>query len=281
MKRSKKLAARVDGSLRFLRDKAEVTRLLILAEMEREPGATLSDVAERLDVTVQAISAYAKELVSDGLLAEHGPQRVTPKGLQTLHEGVRQLRAAVDAVATPLAVIRVASAIAATRIKEGERVGLVMQEGELHARSRFRAASMGRALRDAEPGDEVVVGDLTGLVELTAGRITVVALPSPMEGGVARVDVPRLRALLKDMPRVDKVAALGTGARVLAARLGPIDLDFAAARAAFNAAERGLDVRLFVSRDRLPEAMQAFEQGNAGTLRRVAVELVEAPELRA
>jgi len=268
----------VAAPLRLLRDRSEVTRLLILAELEREPGATLSDIAQKLDVTVQAVSAYAKELVSDGLLAESGPHRVTPKGLQTLHEGVRQLRAAVDAVATPLAVIRVASAIAATRIKENERVGLVMQDGELHAKARVRAASMGRALRDAEPGDEVVVGDLTGLVELTPGRITVVAVPSPMEGGIARVDVPRLRAMLKELPRADKVAALGTGARVLAARLGPVDLDYAAARAAFNAAERGLDVRLYVSRDRLPEAMQAFEQGNAGTLRRVPVELVEVPE---
>ena len=271
----------MDAPLRLLRDKSGVTRLLILAEMEREPGATLSDIAAKLDVTVQAVSAYAKELVSDGLLAEEGPHRVTPKGLQTLHEGVRQLRAAVDAVATPLAVIRVASAIAATKIKANERVGLVMIEGELHARARTQAASMGRALADADAGDEVVVGDLTGLVELVPGKITVVALPSPMEGGTARVDLPRLRAMLKELPRAHKVGALGTGARVLASRLGGLDLDFAAARAAFNAAERGLDVRLFVSRDRLPEAMQAFEQGNAGTLKRVSIELVEAPELRA
>lgn len=270
-----------DAPLRLLRDKAGVTRILILAELEREPGATLSDVAERLDVTVQAVSAYAKELVADGLLAESGPHRVTAKGLQTLHEGVRQLRSAVDAVATPLAVIRVASAVAATKVKAGERVGLVMQDGELHARARVRAGSMGRALNDAEPGEEVVAADLTGLVELAPGRITVVALPSPMEGGVARVDVPRLRGMLKDLPRAHKVAALGTGARVLAARLGEVHFDFAAERAAFNAAERGLDVRLFVTRDRLPEAMQAFEQGNAGTLKRVGVELVEAPEVRA
>lgn len=270
---------RVTAALRLLRDKAEVTRLLILAELEREPGATLSDIAEKLDVTVQAVSAYAKQLEADGLLFDSGPHRVSPKGLQTLHEGVRQLRSAIDAVSAPLAVIRVASAIAATKVKANERVGLVMQEGELHARARARAASTGRALTDAEPGDEVVVGDLTGLVELAPGKITVVALPAPMEGGTARVDLPRLRGLLKELPRADKIGALGTGARVLASRLGPLDFDFAAARAAFNAAERGLDVRLFVTRDRLPEAMQAFEQGNAGTLKRVSTELVEAPEL--
>ena len=265
----------------MLRDKAAITRLLILAEMEREPGATLSDVAEKLDVTVQAVSAYAKELVADGLLAEAGPQRVTPKGLQALHEGVRQLRSAVDDVATPLAVIRVASAIAATKVRKDERVGLVMQDGELHARAKARSASMGRALHDAEAGDELVVADLAGMVELEPGSITVVAVPSPMEGGTARVDLPRLRAMLRDLPRAHKVGALGTGARDLARRLGAVDFEFAAERAAFNAAERGLDVRLFATRDRLPDAMETFERSNAGTLKRVGVTVVEAPWGRA
>ncbi len=261
---------------RLLRDKAAVTRLLILAEMEREPGVTLSEVASRLDVTVQAVSAYAKDLVAEGALdAEHA---LTPQGRASLHEGVRQMRAAVDAVATPLSVIRVTSAVAATRIKAGDRVGLVMQEGDLAAKARLRASSTGRALRDAEAGEEVVVGDLAGLVELEPGRIHVVAVPGPQEGGIARVDLPRLRGALKEMPRADKVGAVGTGARLLARRLGEVHFEFAAERAAFNAAERGLSARLFVSRDRLPQVMQAFEEQNQGTLRRVPVDAWDAPE---
>lgn len=270
-----------EAPLKLLRDKAGVTRILILAELEREPGATLSGVAERLDVTVQAVSAYAKELVAEGLLAEEGPQRVTPKGLQTLHEGVRRLRAAVDSVATPLSVIRVTSAIADTKVREGESVGLLMQSGDLHAKARLRSSSMGRALHDAESGDELVVGELSGLVDLKPGAITVIAVPSPLEGGTARVDLARLRGQLRELPRAQKVGAVGTGARVLAGRLGEVDFEFAAESAAFNAAERGLDVRLFVSRDRLPEVVQAFERSNAGTLKRVGVTVIEAPEGRA
>jgi predicted transcriptional regulator len=264
----------------LLRDKTRLTRLLVLAELERDASATLSDIARRLDVTVQAVSTYARGLVDEGLLrAEGAAFRVTPRGRQELHEGVRQLRGAVDAVTAPLSVIRVTSAIAAGRIKANETVGLYMQAGDLAAKPRHRSPSTGRATHDAEPGDEVVVTDLAGLVELSPGRIQVVALPSPMEGGVARVDLPRLRALLRDAQRVAKVGALGTGAAILARKLGAApDFEFAADRAAFNAAERGLDVRLFVTRERLPDAMQAFEEMNAGTLRRVSVELVEAPE---
>lgn len=265
---------------RVLRDRTGITRLLVLAELEKDPGATLSEVAQRLDVTVQAVSTYAKSLVADGLLAgTNAGHRVTPRGLQSLHEGVRRLRSAVDAVATPLSVIRTTSAVAATKVRAGERVGLVMQDGDLAARARVRASSTGRALNDAEPGDEVVVTDLAGLVDLVPGRIHVVAVPGPVEGGIARVDLPRLRAMLKDEPKPEKTGAVGTGARLLARRLhGAVDFEFAAERAAFNAAERGLRVRLFVSRERMPDVMPALEEQNAGTLRRVGVDLLEAPE---
>lgn len=271
----------MDAPGKLLRDRSGLTRLLVLAALEKEPGCTLSEVARRLDVTVQAVSAYAKGLAEDGLLAdgEHG-YAVTPQGLQHVHEGVRQLRAAVDAVATPLSVIRVASAVAAARVNAGERVGLYMEGGDLAAKPRLRASSTGRAVHDADVGEEVVVADLSGLVDLQPGRIQVIAVPSPMEGGVARVDAARLRALLKDHARPHKTGAVGTGAAILARRLGDVHFEFAADRAAFNAAERGLDVRLFVSRDRLPQVMQAFEELNGGTLRRVLVEVAEAPEVR-
>lgn len=261
---------------KLLRDKSGITRLLVLAEFEREPGGTLSRAAHALGVTVQAVSAYVKALEADGLLDPEG--RVTPQGLQTLHEGVRRLRGAVDEVATPLSVIRVASAVAAARIRAGERVGLFMDAGDLAAKPRSHAPSTGRAIHDAEPGEEIVVTDLTGLVDLQPGRLTVIGLPSPAEGGMRRVDLPRLRALLRTQPKPRKVGAVGTGAMLLAHRLGALDFQFAAERAAFNAAERGLDVRLFVTRDRLPGVMQDFDTLNAGTLRRVVVELLDAPE---
>lgn len=278
MKSGKACRRSVDAP-RLLRDKTAITRLLILAELERDAGATLSEVAQRLGVTVQAVSVYAKALEADGLLGPDDDARVTPKGLQVLHEGVRQLRGALDAVATPLSVIRVTSAIATAPVKEGERVGLFMTGGELTARPRARASSTGRATHDARAGDELVVGDLSGLVDLDAGRIHVIGVPSPAEGGSRKVDFPRLRGVLKDAQRPAKIGAVGTGATVLARRFGDVDFEFAAERAAFNAAERGLDVRLFVTRDRLPQVMQAFDQLNGGTLRRVSVELVDAPEV--
>ena len=274
-----------DDVRRRLRDRTGITRLLILAELERREGTTLSDVASALGVTVQAVSAHAKDLAAMGWLrSAEGSYRATPKGLQSLHEGVRHLRDAVGALAAPLDVIQLASAVAVANIQAGEAVGLFMEDGELAARPSTTAPSRGKAQNGARPGEEVIVTQLQGMVRLDPGRLTLVSVPGPAEGGVAKVDRQGLGRLLQGR-KPARVGAHGTGATLLARQLarhggdvGRLDFEFAADRAAFNAAERGLDVLLFVTRDRLAEVMDAVERLNAETLRRVAVELVEAPE---
>ncbi len=276
-------AAAGQEPLRRLRDRTGITRLLILADLERRPGITLSEVADGLGITVQAVSAHAKELAQQGWLRlADGAYRGTPRGLQALHEGARHLHDAVSSLVEPLAVIQVTSAVAAGPVQAGDLVGLFMDEGDLAAKPGRDAPSRGRARTAARPGDEVVVGDLEGMVRLEPGRLTLVSLPGPAEGGVARVDREALRKAMAGTPG-QRLGAHGTGARVLARRLakdGPwrLDFEFAADRAAFNAAERGLDVLLLVTRDRLAEVMESFERLNADTLRRVPVELLEAPE---
>lgn len=263
---------------RRLRDRTQTTRLLILAGLQ-EPGATLSRVARQLGVTVQAVSAHAQTMARAGHVAPDGPTyKVTPAGLQALHEGVRGLRDAVRDLAAPLEVIQVTSAIAAVDLEKGEEVALWMEDGDLVART-GKGSSRGRTRNAARKGQEVVVGELRGLVPLAPGPLTLVSLPSPEEGGIARVDRAGLEATLKRRPLPARRGALGTGAQVLARAVwDQVDFLFAADAAAFNAAERGLAVTLLVTRDRLPEAMQSLERSNATTLRRVPIEVVEAPE---
>ncbi len=268
----------MEDPIRRLRDRTAITRLLILAELGRRAGTTLSDVAASLGITVQAVSAHAKELTRSGRLGsdENGYQ-VSPRGLQALHEGVRQLRDAVAGLAAPLDVIQVTSAVAASAVKVGDEVGLFMENGELAARPAKDAPSRGRARNAARVSDEVVVGELRGMVKLEPGHVTVVSVPGPSEGGIARIERASLRQMTsKHAP--DRVGAHGTGASILARAQGEVHFEFAADRAAFNAAERGLDVLLYVSRDRLAEVMESFDRLNTETLRRVPIELIEAPE---
>ncbi len=265
---------------RHLRDKSGNTRLLILGQLQKHPGGTLSDVATSLGVTVQAVSSYARELAADGTLTGGpGGYRVTARGLALLHEGARRLRDAVDEFTTPLRDVRVTSAVAADTLRARQAVGLFMENGDLVARAETNSSSRGIVVHAAKAGDEAIVGDLEGIVNLDPGRLTIVALPSPVEGGISQIDIQALTTLLAGRSKADRVGALDTGARILARRLlDRLDFEFAADQAAFNAAERGLNVVLLASRDHLPDVMRALEHLNGRTLRRVPIELVEAPE---
>jgi putative transcriptional regulator len=274
----------MEDPVRALRDRTGTTRLLILAELHKQPGATLSDVAKSMGITVQAVSAHARQLAAKGWLRhDEGGYAVAARGVQALHEGIRHLRDAVQAMAQPLDVIQVASAIALEPVRAGQDVGLFMVEGDLAAKPGADAPSRGKAQNAAKAGGEVVVSDLRGIVQLEPGRLTVLVVPGPAEGGSGQVDVPALRRVLDRRSRTHRIGAHGTGARILARGLAaagsrPPDFEFAADRAAFNAAERGLDVLLFVTRDRLAEVMDGFSRLNQETLRRVPVEVLEAPE---
>lgn len=271
-------------ALRALRDRTTSTRLLVLAHLHQHPHATLTEVAEHLGITVQAVSAHARAMAKEDLLSPHdGTYRPTAAGLQTLHEGVRMLRDAVSSLSSGLDTIRVTSAIAANRIRAGDDVGLMMAAGDLEARAHHPSPSRGKARADANPGEEVIVDQLQGVVPLVPGRLAVMTLPSPEEGGAARVPLPELVTRLGGP--WDKTGALGTSAALVGRALvkrgywRALDFEYASDRAAFNAAERGLSVVLLVTRDRLPEVLAVFEHLNDKTLRRVAVETLEAPRV--
>lgn len=243
-----------------LRDRTRTTRLLILAEL-MGGGVPLTAVARRLGVSVQAVSAHVQRLRAAGLV---GPdQRPTPEGLHALAQDAEALRRAVAELTQRLATSTTISARAAAPVRVGEVVRLAMQDGDLVA-APGTGPSTGVARNRAAPGDEVLVGQPTGVVEHEPGQVVLVALPGPAEGGVARVD--------------RRCACMGTGAGILADRLGwPVALRFAADHAAFNAALRGLDVLLLVTGDRLAEALRTLEALNAAAGGRVALRLEPAP----
>jgi len=267
-----------------LREKATVTKLLILREFHCAPRSTLRPIAEALDVTVQAVSNYVRDLAREGLLELSGDRYVlTPAGIAFLQQGFQDLRREVDEALHDVNIIRVASALAGAPIRGGDPVGLFMEDGDLVARPRAASGSRGRALADASPGEEVAVTDLDGVVDLKPGTIWMLKVPSAHEGGSRAVDVAALPRFLEARGvRFDRVGAYGTSAKLLARRANlPLHLEFTAARAAHTAAAVGLDVLLLVTRDLLPEALRDVDGANEATLSPVRYELLEPPLLEA
>lgn len=269
----------MDPLTRVDRERKRLTELLVLREILLAPSS-LRGVATRLGVTVQAVSVHVRRMTKAGLVerGDAGYQPTAP-GIQALQEGFRDLKRSVDDTLARMTVVKATSAVAGNAIREGDRVGLLMEAGVLVARTGRGASSTGVAVHDAADGEEVLVRDLAGVVDLRPGRLVVLRVPAPEEGGSRRVAPRKLRALLRERGvHPDRVAALGTPARVLSARLQLAPpLDFAPVEAAFHAAELGLSVVLLVSRELVKDALAVLDARNERTLVRVPIEILDAP----
>src|SRR6266545_2114637 len=187
--------------MQLLRNLGESTRLLILLETSVRHHAVQRTIAEALGMTVQGVSEYLRAMEQDGLIQVAGGEyRPTIEGVRILHERFRELRAFVDRSSKGLSIIEVTAATAGNRIERGSIVGLFMQDGDLVAYTARESPSRGRAIRDAEKGEDVGVAQLEGIVALRPGRISLLRLPAAADGGSRPVEVDRARRALS---RVD------------------------------------------------------------------------------
>lgn len=265
-------------TLRLLRNLGESTRFLILRETSVRHHAVQRTIAEAVGITVQGVSEYLRAMEEDGLIQVVGGEyRPTMDGIRMLHERFRELRDFVDRTAAGLAVIDVTAAFAGNRIERGGTVGLFMRDGELVAYAGRKSPSTGRALRAAEKGEDVAVGDLEGIVALIPGRISLLRVPSAADGGSRRIDPTRVRGALR-RANADVVGAIDVPAKALARRLRlRVDIRFGAVPAAIEAAERGLSVALLVSEDRVAQVVAAIEEANARTEVKIPYETATGP----
>lgn len=245
----------------ILRERGRWTKASILSMLSESPGLSRSDMARRLGLTAQAVSVQVHELLDAELVHDDGGLHPTPAGIEALHGDAEALGQAASGLAAPLAAMDVISAVAAGPIREGQTVGLWMRDGDLVADPDQIGASRGTARAGAAVGGEVLVDAPEGITEHQPGRIQVVIVPEPGDGGIAAATKPPKWSGL--------VAAVGTGASIMARRLGRLDIPFAGAEGALNAAQRGLDVRLFVSADLVSDALRIIEADRSGIQVRV------------
>ena len=247
-----------------LRDLKRNTELLILIELVRTPSIKLKDIAGNLGVTVQAVSQYIVAMKREGLLKEQtGQVRATRKGMQIAQEHFVGLKQEIDGILRRIAVIDNCVAIAGKKMVKGQKVGLVMEDGMLMAYPGRRSSSTGVALESADEGDDVLVGQLEGIVDLELGRLLVIEAPGEMGGGSKAADVERARDRLEQLSPGLLVAGDPTGAALLMKTSGELFTIHAPIESAMSALARGVDVGFCGTResvDRLLRAADALKQ---------------------
>jgi predicted transcriptional regulator len=245
------------GGLADLRRRGTVTELLLLYECTTQEPLQLRPIAERLGVTVQAVSHSFRTLSARGLVeVRAGRYRPTVAGVAWLHAALGGLREDLSGRLDRLNVVGSTRAVALDDLVAGAPVSLELRDGILGARRGTAGPSRGVVRTTARTGELVEVDRLSGIVPIARGTVQVLTLPARrvLDPGVAG----RLaRALRKSAPSL--LAAQGLEAFHLVRSLvdRPV-VRFAVAAAVQEASRVGVGSTVVVADEELPRFLEQF-----------------------
>ena len=234
--------------MKVFKKKGELTRFQILAEIaKQQPHLRQKDIAEKLGITIQAVSENIKSLTDDGFVEiREGTARynITKRGSEKVKKEATDLRKYADEVVETMNTYKsIWPAIAEEELKTGENVWLKMEEGVLYATKEETPASA-EVLNDAAPGEDVALTKLNGTIELKKGAVTIIELPTINQGGSRASNIDEIGKIYEK--GFDKVGIMGTISRAVIEKVGITpDFEFATPQATIAASKRGLNVLVF------------------------------------
>jgi len=180
----------------ILRNKNLATKFQILVEIANSgPQIQQRDIAEKLDVTPQAISDYIAQLIREGMLISQGRSRysVTNVGINWVIKIMRELRTYDTFIEKAITNISISAAVAYVDISKGQEVGLEMKDGLLYATNNINSGAKGTATSDAKAGEDVGVSNIEGIVNMEIGKVTILQMPGIQGGGSRMVNSDHLK----------------------------------------------------------------------------------------
>jgi putative transcriptional regulator len=247
----------------ILQNKKLATRFQILAEIAAsQPNVQQKLIAQKTNITPQAVSDYVAQLVKEGFIVSHGKSRysITKEGVDWVLKMVREIKEYSSFVERAITNICVCTAVAERELSQGQIVGLKMRDGKLWASEATEGGARGMTTSCAAVGEDVGVSDIEGIVELIIGRITIAEVPDISRGGSARVDLSKLESLVS---RGEWVGAIGLEALSALKKIGTEPRYFyGVEEAAVEAAFSGLSPFLVCTVDRIPGLIQRLQNEN-------------------
>jgi len=249
-------------------------KLLILIELSTGHYTKLDQIAEKIGITKQAVSDYMKKMRRDGMIEMvDGHYRVTPEGIDYIFGKIEKIESYLKEKKKKMGMIESFSAIAGNDIKKGERVGLFMKNGFLHA-YRKKSGCYATAMEDANEGEDVALCDAEGIIDMKMGKIYLAMLPPPDKGGSKSIDYKKLRENI-DKINADKIASLDVIGKIALKKMNlQPSFEFAPLDASINACERGLNVFITGSEKEIRMAISVIEEYNASSIEKIEYEVI-------
>ncbi|MDR2622953.1 MAG: MarR family transcriptional regulator [Methanobrevibacter sp.] len=241
--------------MKSIRERGEMTKLQILYEVSKKeiPYLRQKDIANRLGITIQAISENIKILIERGYITTtdgKSPYHITLEGIDKITKEAVELRKYSDEVLKNMDYYKSTwPAIAAENLKKGEKVGIFMKDGILRAAKKEKSANA-VILTAGMKNEDVALTDIHGIIDIERGDVVVITIPTIQEGGSKVADLDLIKSTYDSGLRewgidekFNRVGVLGTVAYGLCLKLAiPIDIEFAVTKSTIEAAKKGLNV---------------------------------------
>lgn len=259
--------------MKIFKKRGEMTHFQIMSEIAKdEDNLKQKDLAERIGITIQAVSENMKSLIEMGYVkSEDGrsPYTITNKGLNKLKKDAISLRKYSDETLNIMANYKTMwPAIAAEDLYKGDQVGLYMEDGLLYADNNEHSA-YAEVLEDTEEGFDVPLNHMNGTIDVNLGQVIIINVPPIKEGGTRVSNLDLVRDIYNGgytewgIESIDKVAVIGTISHVIANNLDiPIDIEYAAGPASAACTKKGLNVMLFVIGNMIKNITSTLEKDN-------------------
>ena len=237
--------------MKVFKKRGALTHFQILSEISKQdPHLKQKDIASKLGITIQAVSENIKTLIDEGYITSkdgRSPYKITQAGIDKVKKDAITLRKYSDSVLETMNHYKtIWPAIATEDLKKDEIVGLYMEDGVLYAHKAEESAT-GIVLEDTKANSDVPLTNLTGIIDMTVGEVTLINVPTIINGGSRKCDLELIKNVYENGTntgeKIDKIAVSGTVSRAVAMKLGfHVDIEFAAPQATANAARKGLNV---------------------------------------
>ncbi len=260
--------------MNLLRNKNLSTQILILYELHTNNYSKLHPLATKLGITQQAVSEYLHRMKKQNLIyREERQYKPTIQGVALLHQELISLKQFADESVKNLSLITHCIALAAAPIRKGQNVGLRMNDGWLWAHPNQQSSSTGIALSTAEARDYVIIGNLTGIIDHTLGKLYFFELPNPTQ---SLNHHPSLRQIKQQLQRIsiDITACLDPVGFVICTKIGiKPEILYGVSAAILDAAQRGISVAVFGYKETIQETIRSLEKHNDTTFEKISYDI--------
>ncbi len=227
-------------------DEPGITQLIILSR-SLEGQIVPSNISKDIGITRQAVSYHLKNLRKSGYVNEEN--RITQTGVEFLYNGLKSMRDQISKTLSALDNTQIWEAFADSDLKKGDKVFLQMKNGFLHASLTERSGSIAVCTVKSKNKGVTGVSLIQGIIPLKPASVKIIVIADIDESSDTDELIFEVRKRIEGNEAY--TCTIGELSHFVIAQIKKECInEFGSMESAFDAAQRGVNSTIIVSRRR-------------------------------